>query len=322
MEPVTSPLLDPRFPLPPEQPFTRAMAGAGGLSDKTLGRLCREGWLRRPVRGLYVGSHVPDTLPVRASGLELIVPAGCFVTDHTAAWLHAGDVALPPNADLATPLISMFRPPREGRLRNAVAHSGERTILPGDLMTIGNLLVTTPLRTALDLGRLQRNPDLAMSGMDRMLALGVFSHEELLWNISRFKGQRGVVQLRRLAPQADGRSASFGESALRNRWYDAGLPKPELQVAVHLEGEVLFLLDIALEDLRFAAEYDGEEWHSSNEDRAHDDGRRSWMKLNRAWQIEVYRQANVFGMHQDASQLLHAAYIEARATIGQRIILL
>ncbi len=188
-------------------------------------------------------------------------------------------------------------------------------------MTIGNLLVTTPLRTALDLGRLQRNPDLALAGMDRMLALGVFESDELLGELGRFKKQRGVVRLRRLAPLADGKSASFGESALRLRWYTAGLPRPELQVPVVVGGRVIFWLDIGLEDFLFAAEYDGEEWHSSEEDREHDEWRRSWLATNQAWLVEVYRRTNVFGRQQDAIELLAAGYRKARASLGQRVIL-
>ena len=188
-------------------------------------------------------------------------------------------------------------------------------------MTIGNLLVTTPLRTALDLGRLQRNPDLGLAGMDRMLALGDFDSDELLGELGRFKKQRGVVRLRWLAPLADGKSASFGESALRLRWYTAGLPRPELQVPVVVGGRVIFWLDIALEESLFAAEYDGEEWHSSDEDREHDEWRRSWLATNQAWLVEVYRRTNVFGRHQDAIELLAAGYRKARASLGQRIIL-
>jgi hypothetical protein len=308
--------------LPSDQPFTRAMALAGGVKDKRLGQLVSDGWLRRPVRGLYIPSQLPDTVALRASALALIVPPGCFASDFTAAWLHAGDIALPPNSHIATPLLSFFRPPREGRLRNKLTLSGERTVLPQDLMSVGPLLVTTPLRTALDLGRLQRNHDLALHGMDRMLALDAFTLEELVANIARFKRQRGVVQLRVLGPRADGRSASFGESSLRGRWYDAGLPRPELQLAVSVAGDAQYFLDMGLEEVLFAAEYDGEEWHSSDEDRAHDEARRVWMRERRAWQIEVYRKNNVFGFHQDAAQLLAAAFREARSTLGQRIIVL
>ena len=55
--------------------------------------------------------------------------------------------------------------------------SGERAVEEGDLTEIAGLRVTTPLRTALDLGRLSRNNDVRLHGMDTMLSLGAFSHE-------------------------------------------------------------------------------------------------------------------------------------------------
>lgn len=298
-------------PFPQDQPFTRSMAREEGLSDKQLMQWCREGLLRRPVRGLYLHREAVDSMELRLAALSLVVPADCFIADHTAAWLHAGDVALPPNAHLSLPVPSIFRHTDCGRLRNGLTRSGERTVSPDDLMEMGGLLVTTPLRTAWDLGRLQR-PDLALAGMDQMLALGVFSHAELVHGVRRFARQRGVVQLRRLAPKADGRSESFGESALRLRWDDAGLPRPELQVPVWSEGTVLFRIDIGLEEDHFGAEYDGARWHTEAE-RDHDQSRRNWMRDERGWWIEVFRSAHVFGAQQDAIQRLAEAHRQARA---------
>jgi hypothetical protein len=247
-----------------------------------------------------------------------VVPDSCFVADHTAAWLHAGDDALPPNAHLGVPPVSIFRPPGVRALRNGWTASGERSLLPRDLMEFGGLLVTTPLRTALDLGRLQRNADVALWGMDSMLGTSTFTHQEMLAELPRFKGERGIVRMRILAPRADGRSQSFGESALRGRWYDAGLPRPQVQIPVVLGGRVVFWLDMGLEELLFAAEYDGERFHSEDDDREHDHERRDWLYRNRAWVIEAFRKDNVFGPHQDASARLASAYRECRRSIGDR----
>lgn len=303
---------DGALPLPIDRPFTRSMARAAGVSDPLLQRLYDRDVLRRPVRNVYVGAAVPDSMQLRLAVLSLVVPRGCFVADHTAAWLHAGDVALPPNAHLEVPRLSIFRPPDEGRLRNDLTRSGERTVSDDDLMELGGLLVTTPLRTSWDLGRLQK-PDLALAGMDQMLALGVFEHEELLAGLPRFARCRGIVQLRILAPMADGGAQSFGESGLRRRWFAAGLPRPQLQIPVMLDGRVLYWLDMGLEEERFAAEYDGERWHSEGRDRRHDDRRRAWLRQERSWWIEVFRSENVYGLHQDAVERLAAAHRELRS---------
>ena len=48
---------------------------------------------------------------------------------------------------------------------------------------------------------------------------------------ARYKGYRGVIQLRTLVLVVDPRAQSPGESILRLRWLDTGLPRPECQVA-------------------------------------------------------------------------------------------
>jgi hypothetical protein len=301
--------------LPAGRPFTAAMAHEAGLSDQALHRLTITGYLRRTARGVYVAADVPDSLELRCAVLAMVVPPDCFVCDRTAAWLHVGDRALAPGEHLAVPPISCFRPSEAGRLRNELTSSGERWVRPDDLMEIHGVVVTTPLRTALDLGRLQKTLDLKLHGMDTMLSTGDFTHEQMLAEVPRFNRQRGVVALRVLAPLADGGSESFGESALRRRWYDAGLPRPTTQISVVVERREIFRLDMGLEDLMFAAEYDGELWHG--DDRAdHDEERRQWLRAERKWLIEVFRKQHVFGTRQNADTTLRRAYEAARARRG------
>ncbi|GEP33106.1 hypothetical protein NSZ01_08740 [Nocardioides szechwanensis] len=303
--------------LPLDRPFTTQDAREAGVKDKLLYALTQTGYLRRLVAGVYVADAVPDSIELRCDALALVVPGDCVMTDRTAAWLHGAPNAMAPNEHLAVPPVSCFRPSDHGRLRNELTVSGEREMLERDLMVVHGIVVTTPLRTALDLGRLQPTDDLRLAGMDAMLALGV-DHQELLSEIERFKRRRGVVGLRGLAPQADGGSQSFGESASRRRWNAAGLPRPTTQIPVIVDGVVVFILDFGLEDLLLAAEYDGEQWHSSPGQVAHDTERRAWLSSERGWMVEVLRRNNVFGHHQDAEQRLRAAYDIARASLGAR----
>ena len=262
--------------------------------------------LRHPVQCVYVAQDLPDTLAQRVDILELILPDGCFVTDHTAAWLHAGDSVLLPNADLTPGRPDVFRHSQLRALRNPIVRSGERLVRRDDLMTIGNVTVTTPLRTAVDIGRLFHR-DVALWGLDSMLATGSFSHDELMSILPRLARQRGVVQLRVLAVIADGGSASFGESALRLRWLDAGIPRPQLQIPVEIPGTTTYWLDMGLANKGFAAEYDGEMWHSSPEATARDLARRALL-AEQGWNIVVLRARDVFGRLQTADQRLRAAY--------------
>lgn len=290
-----------------DRPFLAEEARDAGWSKKQLHEAVVAGWLRHPVRGVYVPAALPDDLTLRCAAIALVRPPDAFLCDHIAAWLHAGDRALAPGDHLTVPEISCFRPSDGGRMRRPEVRSGERQIEPADLMEIGGMVVTTPLRTAWDLGRLSRNNDVRLHAMDTMLSLGSFTREQLVTGVPRFKGQRGVVGLRVLAPLADGGAESFGESALRLRWHQAGLPRPVTQHPVAGPAGSTYYLDLALPELRFGGEYDGEEFHSSDEQVRKDAERRGWMWRD-GWTVKDFRKQHVFGQRQTAERLLRAAY--------------
>lgn len=309
-------LLDNDFPLPLDGPFTIAQAVRAGASRFVIGRLVELGLLRRILKGVYVAAQVPDDLLLRARALGLVVPADATIVDWTACWLHAG--VLPPGDHLRVPPVSMFRSAGRGRLRNNLCTSGERTFQERDLAVVGNLVVTTPLRTVLDLGRLASR-DWALAGMDALLRHGGVRREELLDEIERFRRQRGVVQLRDLAPRADGRAESPGESVLRLRWTDLRtLPQPEPQVPIcGPDGREIYRIDLGVEDLLFGAEYDGEEYHSSETDRDHDVARRRDLDRSFGWLVKSVRRENVFGATRDVERILHEGLAEARRRLAR-----
>ena len=286
------------------------------MNKHTLARLVRAGLLRRLLRGVYAATQVPDDLLLRAWALALVTPKYAAVTDWTALWLFTG--LLPFGHHLAVPPVCMFRFAGHGRLRNDLCTSGERAFLPGDLMVVEGVTVTTPLRTALDLGRLA-NRDMAIGALDGLLRHGSFAREELLAGVERFRRQRGVVQLRALAPLADPRAESPGESVLRLRWLDMpSLPRPVPQIPVLApDGTEIYRIDLGVEEIRFGAEYDGEEWHSSDEDRAHDQHRRELLGRRWHWVITPVRRDNVFGRTRDVERILHEGVLEARRRIGE-----
>ncbi len=309
------PLLGPDFPLARDEPFTTSQAVAAGVTRSVLSRLERDGYLRRVVRGVHVATQAVDGLRLRCRALGLVVPRGAVVTDWTAVWIWTG--LLPPGDHLRVPPVCMFRHAGEGRLRHEIASSGERAFRPEDLTLVEGLTVTTPLRTAWDVGRLTRR-DVAIGALDALLRHGSFTSGELLDGVERFRRQRGVVQLRALAPLADPRAESPGESVLRLRWLDlTSLPRPEPQVPVFDDwGQEVYRLDLGVEELRFSAEYDGEEFHSSEADRDHDLARRDWITRERGWIIAPMRRANVFGATRDVEEILYRGVERARRRLG------
>ncbi|WP_127480946.1 type IV toxin-antitoxin system AbiEi family antitoxin domain-containing protein [Nocardioides pantholopis] len=303
-------LLDARCPLPLALPFTAAQAEALGVSRRRLRTLLARGLVRRVLQGVYAVAQAPDDIAFRAQALHLVVSPSAVVTDRTAAWLH-GVMLLPRSEASRRAPISAYQRPGTRARRDGVL-SGERTLRADDVVDVHGLRVTSPLRTGLDLGRMLWRPD-ALAALDQFLALGV-SRGELLAGVGRFRGYRGVVQLRGLIGLADPRAESVAESVLRLHWYDAGLPAPELQWWVADSDEVaVYRLDLALPELRYAAEYDGEAFHGPDR-TAYDAARRGWL-ADRGWVVDVFTKADVFVPRADPGRRLQDGVLRARRAL-------
>jgi hypothetical protein len=262
---------------------------------------------------VYAVAQAPNTIEFRAAALALVVSPHAVITDRTAAWLHGIDL-LPRSRESLIPPIEAFLKPGHRSSRPQVL-SGERMLSKRDITEVDGVAVTTPLRTACDLGRLLWRYD-ALAALDQFLRMGV-GHDELLEEVSRFKGYRGVIQLRYLAPIADARAESVAESALRLHWYDACLPPPEPQWWVMDElGMGVYRLDLALPEARFGAEYDGEQFHSSEEDRESDGVRLEWLEEQRGWHIEVFDKADVYAQSGNAVTRLQQGLVTARRKLA------
>jgi hypothetical protein len=214
--------LDPISPrLPIGEPFTPLMAAEAGIGRTVLDRLRREGRVRRLLRGVYVDSTVSSTVPLRARALALVVGDTHVVVGRTAAWLHGVEVSPADPADPGAPVpveVHGGRGPRRAGRR-------EPRLTDHDLQGVGPVRCTTPLRTALDLGRWLSADD-ALAALDGLLGLGSFTHTALMAQLPRFGGSAGVVQLRELAALADSRARGAAESVLRLRWLGGRLPTP------------------------------------------------------------------------------------------------
>lgn len=293
-------------------PFTTQTASRLGASKQHLHRFATSGLVRHIARGVWIVGHAPDTVTTRIAALKLVVPDGAVVCDEAAGWVHGAKMILAPNAHLEVPEIQVFVNRERHRLRHGLTASGQRVMPERHIAIIDGLAVTTPLRTACDLGRL-RHADRALAALDSMLRLGDFTKDELLDEIGLFRGYRHVIQLRRLAPLADPRSESPGESALRLRWLSIpGAPPPELQVEVRREFGSSYFLDLGCEELGYAAEFDGEAYHYSTPGQIAHDLRRREECAVLGWDLEVFTKANTFGPKQDAAETIAAGLARAR----------
>lgn len=297
-------------PIPCDRPFSAAEASRLGVDESLRRRLVQRGLLRPVLRGVFVASSVSDSLRLRVAALGLVVPEHAVVVDRTAAWLHGVD-ALPRSAIHRMPSLDVFS--RQGsRMRRPGVASGIRELTARDVEMIGGLAVTTPLRTACDLGRLLWRFD-ALGAIDGFLRLGL-DHGMLLGEVDRFAGYRGVRQLRTLAPIGDPGAESQPESALRLHWYDADLPPPETQIWVDDDhGRPKFRIDVGDRSVRYGAEYFGEEFHDEDHQDA-DEARLTWLEKRRDWHMDVFTKDDVYGRELAASGRLRRGHGAAAAS--------
>ncbi len=303
--------LGKRCPVPLDVPFTPARAKALGVSRRAFLLMVRAGLLRNVVHGVYAVAQAPDDTLMRASALALVVPPTAVVTDRTAAWLHGVDI-LPRAALRQVPPIQVVHVD-DTRVRRPEVDGRRRGLLESDITTVHGVRVTTALRTCLDLARLLWRFD-ALAAIDGFLRQGV-EQDLLIAETDRFKGYRGVIQLRLLSPLGDPRSESVGESGLRLHWYDAGLPRPELQHWICSDSGVpIYRLDLSLPEVHYAAEYDGHEFHSRPEDQDYDAARAAWLREERGWRIDRFTKTEVYDRAPSPVACLQAGFTQARRT--------
>ncbi len=273
--------------LPPEipaVPFTWSQMKGLGLSRYRLDEMVANGLVRRVLVGVYLRADVQDTPMNRARSAALVVSPFAVVCDRTAAWLLGVDTFEYRELEILPPLETyvLRGHPRTNRPECA---GGERDLQPHDARVIEGVVVTTPLRTALDLGcKLSRRD--ALAALDAFMRVHGVTREELYAELPRYFRRRGVVQLRQLVPIADPRPESPGESWTRMEIIDAGLPVPQPQFWIYEHGRPVFRVDLGYPHSRVVVEYDGREFHESPEQQDHDRERRKWLE-RRGWKVIV-----------------------------------
>ncbi len=268
----------------PETPFTPAMLRGIGISRKALEVAVHNRDVRRVLRGVYVRACAPDTVESRVAAARLVTSEHSVICDRTAAWIHGIDVFAWHETEVLPAIESYVLRHHASSRRDGVA-GGSRDLLEGDVMEVGGVRVTTPARTAVDLA-------CKLSARDGLAALEAFmrefgiTHMDLRRLLVRYFRRRGVRQARPLVAMADPRSESSGESWTRYEILTHGLPAPEPQHWIEVDGIPTFRLDLAYPRHRIAVEYDGQEFHSSDSDREHDRRRRAWLRQH-GWIVIV-----------------------------------
>jgi hypothetical protein len=143
------------------------------------------------------------------------------------------------------------RPPRGVLTRRDVLIDGEMQIMDGRV-------VTTPERTAFDIGR-RGAVRSAVVRLDALARTTGFKVDDVLRVASRHPGARRLRQLETALELVDPGAQSPRESYLRLLLIDAGLPRPQTQIpALGVDGIPVAYLDLGWTEYMVAVEYDGD----------------------------------------------------------------
>lgn len=198
-------------------------------------------------RNVYVPKGHELTPVEKARAAYLYAEGRAVVAGASASALH-GDKWI--KGTEPAELIQASRYRTEGLL----LHSD--TLLDGETCVVDGMRVTTPARTAFDVGR-RRGFTLAVIRIDALLQATGVTLDEIAELVERHPGTRGVVQCRRAVALADPGAESPQETRTRLVLNDAGL-WPKTQVEVYGEyGEYIRRIDMAWPHWKVGVEYDG-----------------------------------------------------------------
>lgn len=233
------------------EPFIGSAAIRGGrFTRRSLVRDCR------PIyRNVYLQRDVELTALLRAQ----------------AAWLSSGATlcGLSAAAVLGTKWLDPRAP---AEILRSVRHSQagivvrSYRVLDDEKLVINGVPLTTPARTAFDVGR-QRPIDHAVPMVDALLRATRITPADVLVVADRWPGTRGVDRLRSTLRLADGRAESPRESRLRLILVRAGLPRPECQIEFRA---LRIRVDMGWPQWKVAVEYDGVQHWTDGRQRSWD----------------------------------------------------
>jgi hypothetical protein len=236
---------------------SRAEALARGRTPEEVRWLLRTGRWTALRRGLYVptGELAPPDDPHRRFWLEALALYR-HLERPTAAFSHATAARMwglqPSRSAESTLRLTDLTGSHRGR----EFWIGEGALPSAEVRRAGPLRLTSPARTLVDCAREWSEIDAVASIDDALLRdrVELPALREVLERTPRRPGHPAAV---RAVARADGRAESWLESAWRVRHLAAGLPRPELQVEIWIEGRLVKVVDGWFPDAALAVECDG-----------------------------------------------------------------
>jgi hypothetical protein len=283
-------------------PFRRRDAVSAGLI--TPAELKGPRW-QRLYHGVYIerAAFTPDHHRMWCAAAQLVMPTRAAIGGRSAAYLWGVDLLY------ATEPVSIIVPGQRTTRDQAMLRV-VRGVLPcADVESFTGLTVTTPARTAFDLGR-GRDRIQASIAVDAMLHRRVVTLPELHRVADAHPGWRGVMTFREVLRIAEPGAASPMETRLRLIIVDGGLPRPIAQYRISDARSFVGQVDLAYPEPRVAIEYEGDHH------REKDTFRKDIVRFNRlqaaGWAALRFTADDVFKRPQKIVDEVRRAIAEAR----------
>ena len=227
----------------------------------TRGQLRSSAWCRL-FPDVYACTSLTVDHRLRARAVVRLLVPEAVLSGRSAAVLWDVDLAAADeDVECTVPLAC-----RSGSVRGV--RVSRRALPPDEVTRRSGVLVTTPLRTALDLGRLDPVEE-AVVGLDRFLRAGQVTHAEVAEAATNMTGP-GCRRIRRAVSLADGLAESPQETRLRLILWASPLPRPVAQYTVRsTDGAFVARVDFAWPEHKVAVEYEGL-WHGERQNVARD----------------------------------------------------
>ncbi|OBF07209.1 hypothetical protein A5730_12530 [Mycobacterium sp. ACS4054] len=229
-----------------EKPFIGSEALAMGVVTRHQLRTR----FRAVFPNVYLPNDVMPTLDGRIAAAWLWSGRRAVITGAAAASLH-GSRWIPDDVPIEL-AFNRSRAPRGVLTRRYALIDGETQVVRG-------MLVTTPERTAFDIGRRGAIRS-AVVRLDALARATGFKVDDVLKVAQAHPGSPGLRRLETALELVDPGSASPRESYLRLLLIDAGVPRPQTQIPVIGDDGIPFAyLDLGWPEQLVAVEYDGDQ---------------------------------------------------------------
>lgn len=238
--------------------------------------------LEKDYRALYRNVYVHRSAPITA------------LTRARAAWLWSGDGAVLVGQSAAAVHGTRWIDPGDpAELSRSDRHAPSGIVChtygldPSECVSINGVRLTTPARTAFDIGRTQppRRAAVHLDALARATNLKVADVIELA---DLHPGVRGVRRLREAMRLVDGGAESPQETRLRLALINYGFPIPETQIEFRdRHGHVRVRVDMGWREWKVAVEYDGVQHWTDARQRSWDIERIAMLEASRWTVIRV-----------------------------------